>query len=251
MNRIAGKRGRLQPLADKLPLRFVHEYAKRPLPEPTYPVDVTGGIGDWKMLGNGPDPTCTVRPDGVGDCTFAGRQHYRMCKAAHGQEAEAWETSDQLVTEYLQYDNGQDVGANIATLLQYWQQTGKIMAFAPVDHTDPEAMDAAMQAFNGLYCGVNLTIDADQLFESGQPWTVADGQSPDPGEGHCIVKVYADNLHDGWITWGAEQKSTKDWSAACVDEAWVIITKEDTATHVIDLGALQADIEALNDAAAA
>ena len=77
------------------------------------------------MLGNGPDPTCTTYPDGVGDCTFAGREHARRAKAAAAKLTETWETSDQLVAEYLAYDNGQDDGAVIADLLLSWYQAGK------------------------------------------------------------------------------------------------------------------------------
>lgn len=224
---------------------FLHDYIPAPLAAPTYPVDVTGGITDWRMLGNGPDSTCTVAPDGVGDCTFAGREHYRMAKAANAQVTETWETSNQLVTEYLQYNHGQDQGANIADLLLDWYQTGKILAFAPVDHTDPAAVDAAMQAFSGVYCGVALTDDADDLFSEGRPWSVADGQQPNPDEGHCIVKVRADGEGlDGYVTWGIDQPAETDWSAACVDEAWVVITSEDA--HLVDLPVLQAAIEAFH-----
>jgi hypothetical protein len=250
-HRTPGKRGRLPKLApaERLPLNYLHEYTRpgQPLPAPSYPIDVTSGITDWGMLGNGPDPTCTSDPNGVGDCTFAGRQHNRMAKAARAQETETWETSNQLVAEYLKYDHGVDQGANIATLLLAWYRAGKILAFAPVDHTDPAAVDAAMAAFTGTYCGVNLTDDADDLFGNGQPWTLANGEKPDPNDGHCIVKVGADGKStDTWVTWGAQQKSTTDWTGACLDEAWVIITEEDTNTQLIDLAALRADIDALS-----
>jgi len=256
--RVAGKRGRLP--AKRVALRFVHDYAKAPLPAPAYPVDVRSGIADdaWQMLGNGADPTCTSAPDGVGDCTFAGRQHARLAKAAHYGEAEAWETSDDLVAEYLAYDDGQDQGAVISDLLLYWFKAGKILAFAPVDHTDPAAVDAAMQAFRGVYAGVDLTDDADQLFSEGRPWTVANGEQPDPESGHCIVKVYADGNvspdpktgpQDGWVSWGAFQRSTQQWTAACLTEAFVLITSEDEAAKV-DMPALLADINSLGGAEA-
>jgi len=189
--RIAGHRGRrpVKPPAERFPIQYLSSYLRAPLPAPAYPVDVSAGITDWGMLGNGPDKTCTTHPNGVGDCTFAGRQHYKMAKAAAGGETEQWESSDQLVAEYLTYDKGQDQGANIADLLLYWYKAGAILAFAPVDHTIPAAVDAAMAAFHGAYVGVNLTDDADSLFGQGQPWTTAGGQQPDPNEGHCIVKV--------------------------------------------------------------
>ena len=249
MPRTAGLRGRLPAKtgSGKFALKYVHEYAAQPLPAPVYPVDVSGGISDFLMLGNGPDPTCTTHPDGVGDCTYAGRQHLRMCKAAAGGEPMPTETSNELVAEYLAYDGGQDVGANIADLLLYWYRTGKVLAFAPVDHTDPAAVDAAMQAFHGCYVGVNLTDDADQLFEQGQPWTVANGQQPDPQDGHCIVKVGAEGGAglDTWVTWGALQDSTPAWTSECLSEAWAVITEEDANAANLDIAALRADIEAL------
>ncbi len=247
--RSAGRRGRLpvKPPADRFPIQYLSSYLREPLPAPAYPVDVTGGITDWGMLGNGPDPACSTHPDGVGDCTFAGRQHYKMAKAAAGGETEDWETSNELVAEYLKYDHGQDRGAQIAELLLHWYKAGVILAFAPVDHTEPAAVDAAMAAFHGAYVGVNLTDDADNLFEAHQPWTTAAGQQPDPQDGHCIVKVAADgSAFDTWITWGGAQKSTLAWTAACLDEAWVIITQEDAASANIDIAALRADIDALH-----
>lgn len=244
--RKAGHRGR-QPVkapADRFPINWLHSYLLNPLPPVAYPIDVSGNVPDWGMLGNGPDPTCTTHPNGVGDCTFAGREHNKRAKAAAANLTEVWESSDALVAEYLAYDHGKDEGANIADLLLAWYKAGKIEAFAPVDYTNPAAVDSAMAAFHGVYVGVALTDDADQRFESGQPWTVADGQKPDENDGHCIVKVKADGKTDTWVTWGALQPSTVGWTKACLDEAWVIITSEDE--HLVDIAALKADINALH-----
>jgi hypothetical protein len=246
--RTPGLRGRLpvKPPGERFKIQYLSSYLKAPLPAPAYPIDVSGGITDWQMLGNGPDPTLTVHGgQPVGDCTFAGRQHLRMAKAAAGQETETWETTDALVTEYLAYDHGKDEGANIADLLLFWYKAGKIKAFAPVDHTDPAACDSTMTAFHGLYVGVNLTDDADSLFQNGQPWTVASGEKPDPNDGHCIVKVKADGQQlDTWVTWGALQESTQAWTAACLDEAWAVVATEDQAA-ILNMPALLADINAL------
>src|ERR1700759_3400811 len=84
--RTPGLRGKLpvKPQGERFQIKYLHEYLSTPLPAPKYPVDVTGGIAkeSWFMLGNGPDPTCTPHPDGVSDCGYAGREHYRMSKAA-------------------------------------------------------------------------------------------------------------------------------------------------------------------------
>jgi hypothetical protein len=246
--RVAGRRGRLpvKPPRERLLIRYLSSYLTMPLPPPVYPVDVSAGITNWGMLGNGPDPTSTLHPAGVSDATFAGLQHYGMAKAAAAGEAGPLETSDELVSEYLAYTNGQDTGATIADLLLYWYKSGRILAFAPLDHTNPAEIDAAMATFHGVYAGVNLTADADALFEQDRPWTTSHGQHPNLGDGHCVVKVAADGREfDQWVTWGAVQKSTREWSSACVEEAWVVINEEDAASDSIDLAALRADIDAL------
>jgi TIR domain len=246
--RVAGRRGRLPaPSRGERPrIRYLSSYLTMPLPAPVYPIDVSAGITDWGMLGNGPDPTATTHPAGVGDATFAGLQHYQIAKAAAAGESVPVATSDRLVAEYFAYTNGQDTGASIADLLLYWYKTGRILAFAPLDHTNPAEIDAAMAAFHGVYAGVNLTDDADVLFELDRPWTTSDGQQPDLDDGHCVVKVAADGREfDQWVTWGAVQRSTRAWSRACVEEAWVVITEEDADSVGIDLAALRADIDAL------
>ena len=104
-----------------------------------------------------------------------------------------------------------------------------------------------MQAFHGAYVGVDLTDDADDLFQQGEPWTLAHGEQPDPDDGHCIVKVTADgHALDGYVTWGALQHATLGWSQVCLGEAWVIITQEDADAASLDIGRLRADINALD-----
>jgi hypothetical protein len=241
VGQIAGLRGRqpVKPPAERFAINFLHTYLLAPLGDPHYPIDVSGGITDWQMLGNGPDPTLTANGgQPVGDCTFAGRQHLRMAKAAAAGKVEAWETADELVSEYLAYDHGVDSGANIAEVLMYWFVAGKIRAFAPVDHSDPEACDAIMAAFHGLYVGVDLPDNANTQFASGEPWTLDDGDQPYPTDGHCIVKVRADGTQfDTWITWGTLQRSTREWTGGCIREAWAVITTEDEASmlHMPDL----------------
>ena len=248
--RVTGLRGRLpvKPPAERFPLGYLDAYLSEPLPVPVYPIDVTGGIGAdaWGMLGNGPDPTCTTYPNGVGDCSFAAELHYRMSKAASYGETEQFPDSDAVVAAYLAYDDGQDVGANLADLLLSWYHSGVIAGFAPVDYTDPLAVDAALQAFKGIYVGVDLTDDADELFGQGSPWTVSAGQQPDPNDGHCVVGVKATATDRTYVTWGAEQAADAGWSAACLQEAWVILTStEDAVAAGVDLAALTADIDAL------
>ena len=93
-------------------------------------------------------------------------------------------------------------------------------------------------------CGVNLTDDAEQLF-GVSPWTVANGEQPDPNDGHCVLRVKSDQAArmDTYVTWGALQQATYDWTAACLDEAWLIVTTEEQLAAFDP--SLLADIQAL------
>jgi hypothetical protein len=60
------------------------------------------------------------------------------------------------------------------------------------------------------------------------------------------VKVAADgSQYDSWVTWGGAQRSTLAWTAACLEEAWVVITHEDESPQ-LDIASLRADINALH-----
>jgi hypothetical protein len=98
-----------------------------------------------------------------------------------------------------------------------------------------------------IHAGVDLTGDADSLFAHHQPWTTAAGQQPDRRDGHCVLKVAADGADfDTWITWGGAQRSTLAWTAACLQETWVIITQEDGGAANLDIATLRAEIDALH-----
>lgn len=249
--RIAGLRGRLQADPARLAsYRFLNEYGS--LPAPSYPVDVSGGITDWGLDGNGPDPTLTgpyaqYASTGLGDCGPASFAHAKMAVAAWGQESEAPMTADQVVDLYLTYTGGQDSGVDLSQFLSYLFKQGLIKGYAKVAHTNPEAVDAALSAFHGVIFGVNLTDDANDLFNQGLPWTTANGETPDPTEGHAILKVKAqgEGGNDTWVTWGALQESTAAWTAACAQEAWAICTPEAAAAANINYDALLADLKAL------
>lgn len=249
MERHAGLRGR-KPTANPERYPKLRDHLATPLPAPTYPIDVSGGVTAWGMLGNGPDPTLTANNgQPVGDCTWAGRVHAAMAQAAIAQVAFTEPTSNAVVTGYLEYDHGQDVGCDIGQLLLDWfngaihdDVLAKPAGFVAVDLADA---DAAMAAFGALIIGVQLTDDADQLFEQGQAWTVANGEQPDPNDGHCIVKVKSDENGDTYVTWGADQAATKAWSKACVTDVYAVVTHEAAEKVGLDLAAVLAEISAL------
>jgi hypothetical protein len=228
--RRSGKLGRLaqRKVGDRFAIRYAHEYLTVPIPVPVYPIDVSRGITSWGMLGN----------DQAGDCGEAGQLHYQM---ATGADPASFDTAGALA-EYYAFTGGQDTGVVLADFLLWLYNKGEILGFAPVDLSNQFQHDALMQVFHGLYVGVSLTPEAMQQFDQGQPW---DGTSPDRQLGHCILQVGTAGVvggYDVYVTWGADQKATQDWSKACKDEAWVIVTTWD---QVDLLPGLQADINAL------
>lgn len=243
MARTPGLRGRLpQKQGDaRFAIRWAHEYMTA-LPTATYPIDVTRGITDWGMFGNGPDPTLTQPPAGVdpergvGDCVPAAVAHERMLAGAEP-------TANQVVALYWQYDKQTDQGVNIADFLLWCYQEELIHGFMPVE---PSTVDAIMSHFDrGIIMGVNLTDDAEDRFTNGLPWTVAEGEVPDPEEGHGILRVKVESAGGDRtaVTWAADQAFTAAWDAACTSEYWLVVTDEDTSS--IDYAGLQADLHAL------
>jgi hypothetical protein len=209
------KLGRLPQLqgADRLSIKWAHEYLALPIPEPRYPIEVAPHVKTWGMLGN----------DTYGDCGVAGRYHYEMATGA------PLFPDEMAVNDYLDYVGGpqNDNGVVLASYLLWAFKRGEILGFAPVNLREQARADSLMQIFHGLYVGVALTDDAQALFQRGI-WTVANGERPDPSLGHCILKIASDGVKQvRYVTWGAEQAATLDWSAACEDEGWVILTTEE------------------------
>jgi hypothetical protein len=247
-DRIAGLKGCLpqRPVGERFAIEYIEHYTGA-LPAPVYPIDVSAGIVDWLMLGNGPDPTLTANGgQPVGDCVPVTWKHDTMISIVLGKLAEAMPTADGTVVPYLAYDQGQDQGVVIADYLLYLYQQGLIEGFAPVAL---DKIDTVMAAFKrGVICGVSLTDDADQRFTDGLPWTVDNGQQPDPNQGHGILKVQSSGFDatGGFVTWARIQSADGGWIKVCLGEAWLILTKEDKAAmQPANWAALVADLDAI------
>ncbi len=235
--RASGHLGRLPVKSPetRFPIRFAHEYLAELLPVPPYPIDQTYGITGWGMLGN----------DRYGDCGEAGIRHIEMSTAAAASQTVPQIADQTAIDEYFAFTGGQDTGVNLADFLLWLYRKGRILGFAPVDHTNLASCDSLLALGHGLYCGVSLTDDAERLFAANQPWTTDQGQHPNPSLGHCIVKIAADGHGlEHWLTWGASQSATAAWGATCLDEVWLVLTTEEQMAAFVP--ALVADIEALH-----
>jgi len=246
--RAVGLLGRLplKPVTERFALRYAHEYLKSPLPTPTYPIDVTEGITDWGMGGNAT----------YGDCACAGEYHLEMSTAVAAGVAEPNPDSDVPVQRYVEFTGVSappGPGCNLADFLLWLYQRGDIKGFAPVDDSDLGQCDALMQAGIGLYCGVLLTADAQPDFANRAIWGGSTPIQPTPSLGHCILRVAAtgagpDDVSE-YVTWGALQKATRAWDAACTEETWLVVTTEEQLAKFTPT--LLADIEALHGTGAA
>lgn len=238
MPRTAGKTGRQPALqgAERLAIPWVHDVLATTSVTATYPVNVTQGITDCLMLGNGPDNTITVTipgfpklaEEGCGDCFFAAFGHDQMLAGAQVN-------ANGTVTLYFKYDKDQDLGVVVANALLWLYQQGLIEAFGPVH---PDSIDWLMQTFGrGVLLGANLTPNDMPSFgaEPPVPWAVTAENQPDPREGHVVYKVVATNAHgDGGVwTWGGYQEVLASWfdwqPTGAVEEAWLVLTKADKA----------------------
>jgi len=217
--RIVGKLGKLDP---KRPagLHQLAFYQQNPLPVAPNKVDVPA-VSDWGMLGN----------DKYGDCTFAGIVHARMAHAAVLGISEEFPSDTEVEQSYLNYTNGQDVGAVEADLLAYWKNNElfgkKLEAFAPTDHADQDELRSVISSFGLAYIGVQLPVTFQQQFIDNQPWALTHTPADNQIEGgHCIILVGYDEQYAQCITWGKVQQVTWDWLASYMQESWALITPE-------------------------
>lgn len=219
-------------------------------PTPPPSADVTGGLTDWGMLGN----------DRYGCCGVAAFEHIRMAKAlcsvADGLPTfeEGFEVPTTASTESLYFTYGKaqgepgtkpDEGVANSDFLKWLFDQGFIEWFAELDAKDQDVVNQAMIDCRGVLIAVSLTDDAEQLFSAHEPWTVSNGERPDPSEGHDIALLAYDDTSDTYATWGALEPATLAWSTACVSEAWVFGSREDGERAGYDVDACIAAIKAL------
>lgn len=230
--RRAGKRGVRESHAPELALANFRTV--QPTPPPSG--DVTQGLTQWQMLGNGPTPGNTPNtPTGVGDCGVAAFEHGRMAKALVSvsggvptyEDGFTPATPEETESLYFAYGRAMgepglrpDQGVANATWLKYlFDRTDddEVEWFAELDPTNPAEILQAMLDCKGVLVAVALTATAERDFENHQPWHLDGG----PGD-HDVLLVAYDV--DGFtvVTWGAVQRCTGQ-----VSEAWAFGTKED------------------------
>jgi len=200
-------------------------------------------VPDWRMCAN----------DEVGDCTLAAVVHQRMaCAADLDIPTEAWPSDAKILSTYFAMTGGKDSGLVEADVLHTWHTTGlfgdRIAGYAPGDHRDEEELQAICATFNAVYCGIVVPAPAEQQFQAGEPWDLT-GTSADRQVlgGHAVPLVGYNADGPVFVTWGKTQQATWRWWAVNGEEAWAVVTSEDS--RKLDLATLQADLARLERAA--
>lgn len=171
--------------------------------------------------------------DKYGTCVVAALDHgLQTIMAACGVTRPGW-TDTEIINLYRtqnpQFDpadpahgagSADDGGMLVQDFLAYLTKQGDILAFAAVDHTRPEIVQAA--TYLGLAIVTGETLRQSQL--GAQVWDV-DAASPVVG-GHATAWTgYRADGDDETVSWGAVVEMTPAFVAAQVEEAWFILTK--------------------------
>ena len=219
--------------------------------------DKTHGANGFHMLGNGPDPTLTVNGGNpVGDCGFAMTVNNCYVDAAETGEPFTMPSSNEVVTDYLRYDHGQDVGVVNSQLFQYWRTVGlpwggKLVGSAGVTSADWDASWAYMYAFGGGCTAITVTETMEDQTNAGEPWDITGKPSDDNVLGGHDVYVFARQSADMGIlaTWGQRQLFTQRWWLKYVQELDVTITNKQVERngdgYGVDLAKLEAYMASL------
>jgi len=174
--------------------------------------------------------------DRIGDCTCATAAHLVQVFNRYGQKKDVQVTDNDVLTAYSAvsgYDpatGANDDGAVVQDVLNYWRKEGvgghKILAFAQVDHKNPDELRSAMNIFGNIYLGIDFPNTAMAQFDNDEPWDFVHGAYSEGG--HAINAGYYDVSDGMWkiITWGKVQPMTQAFFDAYVDEAWVVISQE-------------------------
>jgi hypothetical protein len=237
----------------RLALPWLHELDSDVAPGAAvvYPVDLTNGITEFPMWGNGPDPTLTIDDaEGqalpVGNCDYAGKANLAFLDG----NPESL-TSDIVVNCYDNYEadvqgvhlgQEQDDGVVMSDsmvwcLTHKWDGMpcalgeGIVYAFVPVQ---PDTAPAVMAKYRKpLLMGVNLTGQDQQTFPK---WSESPSNPPDPSLGHVVVLAL---LHAapssapdifgpaGPLSWTQVVEADEPWMNTCPEEFWLPVTPAD------------------------
>jgi hypothetical protein len=177
-------------------------------------------------------PTPMFANDTYGCCVISGRAHQSLRFENLEQKSVITITDKDVTKEYFKETGGPDTGLYVLDSLNLWRQKGwkaakhtyKIKAFAQIDFLDHHEVRAAIYADVGIGIGVSLPTDAQDQFQTGQPWEVTTGPGSAKGSwgGHYVYCCGYTPQGPVCVTWARKQQITWDWLDKYCDEAYAI-----------------------------
>lgn len=194
----------------------------------------TAVTGHWGELGN----------NSLGDCAIAAAAHAEMLWAAKHGRTLPDPTLTQVLDAYSKitgYQEGHpdtDKGADLLSVLKYWQQKGiagqTIGAFAEVLPRDVQTLKWTIATLDLAYVGLQLPAAWKTPAKSGQqpcftptrrPWNPATWQNP--YRGHCVIYTgYRGDDSFTCVSWGRIITVPMAFHKAYCDEAYAIIAPD-------------------------
>ena len=221
---------------------------------PTDPVDIPvsadnlAPFSDWQVLGN----------DTWSDCVAVAWANTRRLVTSKLGLTELYPTLDEVLAFYKtqnpKFDpqggsndgpgSIADDGMIIQTGLEYLHNNKgpdgvAPIAFAKVDTTNMEDVEAALATFGSLWLGIVILDNNYIEWKNHQPWAV-NGSSQFKDRHSVIAGAYNPNIH--FVTWGGVTNFTQDyWNGSVggtplVEEAWVVIWPEHVGTRRFMVG---------------
>lgn len=214
---------------------------------PAHPASEDYGLDfkGWQMLGN----------DQYGDCVAVTWANQRALVTTALTGTTDYPSQDEVFAFYETQNPGfpqQDDGMEIQTALEALVKSGgpdgvKAVAFAKVDYTNLEELQAAHAVFGQVWYGINVYDQNQTQFSDGQEWTYSSSDTLDGG--HSVTGVGYDPADTRFITWAAETDWNDSFRQHAVEEAWVVIWPEHLGSKAflagVDESALAADYQAL------
>lgn len=246
LNRLGHESGRVMRFADirRTDATITHSAA----------ADHFGLVGDWGLYGN----------DRFGDCGPTSVANLRKLVSKYLAAMEQSPTQADVFDLYKRSGNPDfdpdtgagDNGVEMQVMLKALHDGGignvKPLAYAKVDHTNPDEMWAATEIFGGLLLGVDLKQAQDEQTNEGL-WDYV-RRSGEWG-GHAVLTGRYNDVtgtkqdRTGVVTWATVVDYTDAFGENQVQEAWVVIWPENTGTKQfregIDQEALAAAYQSL------
>lgn len=177
------------------------------------------------------------------DCAVAAAGHAEMLWGAKYGKPLAYPTTAQILDDYSKItgydgDPATDKGADLLTVLKYWQKTGiagqMIGAFAEILPPDIETLRWAIDSLGVAYVGLRLSVASavpkvggiSSDFLASRCWYKPTTWQ-NPLYGHCVIYTgYGPGKTFTCVSWGKVMEVSERFHKAYCDEAYAILAPE-------------------------